>query len=85
MPATIACALPSRFFNWPGLDRSGPNKTALDTYMIGSTDAAAIVDSRARARRQHRDELDALLDTTPVTERERVAVLREVKEHITES
>jgi hypothetical protein len=62
-----------------GLDRSGPKKSGLDEYMIGSTDAETIVEAEARARRQHRDSLDALLDDRPVTEAERKAVVDELE------
>jgi hypothetical protein len=63
-----------------GLDRSGPKKTALDSYGVGSADAGAIVDSRARARRPHQDPLEAILDRDPVTEAERNSVLRDLDE-----
>jgi Helix-turn-helix of insertion element transposase len=63
-----------------GLDRSGPKKTALDTYMIGATDANEIVDAEIRARRQYRDPLDSLLDNSPVSDAEREAFRRELEE-----
>jgi hypothetical protein len=68
-----------------GLDRSGPKKSALDEYMIGSTDAGAIIDAKARSRREHRDPLDALLDHRPVTELERQAAMVELEREVQES
>jgi hypothetical protein len=59
-----------------GLDRSGPKDSSLETYGVGSTDANAIIDGIARARRP--DPLDEMVNGEPVTqrERERAAVLR---------
>jgi hypothetical protein len=68
-----------------GLDRSGPKKSALDEYMIGSTDAGTIIDAKARSRREHRDPLDALLDDRPVTEFERQAAMVELEREVQES
>jgi hypothetical protein len=68
-----------------GFDRSGPKKSALDTYMIGAADANEIIDARARTRRQHRDSLDALLDDRPVTDAERLAVQDDVDRLLAES
>jgi hypothetical protein len=67
-----------------GLDRSGPKKSGLDEYMVGSTDAQTLIDAKARARREHRDPLDALLDDRPVSELERQAVLDEIEREVQE-
>lgn len=58
-----------------GLDRSGPKASSLETYCVGSTEPDAIIDARAR---QRRDPLDELLHGDPVSERERLAVLEDL-------
>lgn len=63
-----------------GLDRGGPKKSGLDSYMVGSTDAQSIIDSRARARRP--DPLQEILSDEPVTETERAAVLEELEHQL---
>ncbi len=65
-----------------GLDRSGPQDASLETYGVGLTDPDAIVDARVRARRH--DRIDELLHGEPVTDRERLSVIEELKRHVTE-
>jgi hypothetical protein len=62
-----------------GLDRSGSKSSSLETYLVGPTEPQPIIDAAARARRP--DPLREILDD-PVSERERLAVLRELEQHL---
>ena len=62
-----------------GLDRQEKGSPNLGPYLIGPTDAGAVVDDEVRRRRRANDPLAALLDGGPITDRERAAVLDETR------
>jgi hypothetical protein len=64
-----------------GLDRSGPKHSSLESYGIGATDPAVILDGIARNRRP--DPVDELIHGEPVSEGELQSVLDDLNRHLT--
>lgn len=63
-----------------GLDRIGEGIPNLGPYTIGPTNPLTFVDAEARRRRRTGDPLTDLLDHGPISDSERLAVLKEWEE-----
>jgi hypothetical protein len=61
-----------------GLDRQGRGDANLGPYAIGSTDPLEIVDDVVRRRRGAADTLADMLTGGRITDRERLAVLKDI-------
>jgi hypothetical protein len=66
-----------------GLDRQGKGIPNLGPYVIGPTDPLAVVDDEVRQRRRGDDTLADLLDGGSITDRERLAVLKDCEDPTT--